>query len=127
MSDQFTLAGGYTTTPLGGEPSFDPNIDAPINEVTQLVRKKFDTITLTVDTPVAVNFGGLTDANIVILKSTGGVKVRARITSADGTQQAIPFDTFLILMSMDVPITAIDLTRLPATETEVRVFLGEED
>ncbi|MEE9592242.1 MAG: hypothetical protein V3W28_01525 [Thermoplasmata archaeon] len=126
MSDRFTLSGGYTTTPLGGEPSFDPNIDAPIDETVQLVKKKFDTIELTVDTPVVVDFGGLTNANVIILKSTGGVKVSARVTSADGTTQAVPFDTYFVLMSMDVPITAIDLTRTPATPTTVRVFLGEE-
>ncbi len=126
MADQFKLAGSYSTTPLGGEPSFDPIIDAPINEIIQLTNKVVDSIDLTVDTPVAVGFGGVTNANIVILKSTGGVKVIARLTSADGTLQSVPFDTFLILMSMDVPITAIDLTRLPATATTVRVFLGEE-
>lgn len=126
MADRFTLSGSYTTTPLGGEPSFDPNIDAPIDETIQLTKKHIDVISLTVDTPVVVNFGGVTNANIVVLKSTAGVKVRARITSADGTDQAVPFDTFLILMSMDEPITGIDLTREPAVETDVRVFLGEE-
>lgn len=126
MADRFVLSGSYTTTPLGGEPSFDPNIDSPIDEAIQLSNKHIDTIDLGVDTPVAVSFGGLTNANIIMLKSTAGVKVRARITSADGTDQAIPFDTFLVLMSMDVPVTAIDLTRLTGTPTQVRVFLGEE-
>ncbi len=126
MTDRFTLSGGYTTTPLGGEPSFDANIDAPIDEVADLVRKKFDTITLAVDTAVPVSFGGLTQANVVILKSTAGVKVVVRVTSADGVTQAIPFDTFFILMSMDEPITALDLTRPTGVETDVRVFLGEE-
>lgn len=126
MADQFTLAGSYTTTPLGGDLSFDPNIDALINETVQLERKHIDTIELTVDTPVVVSFGGLTDANIVILKAAAGGVVAARITSAKGATQSIPFDTYLILMSMDEPITAIDLVRTPATATTVRVFLGEE-
>jgi len=126
VSDTFELSGGYTTTPLGGVPSFDPNIDAPIQETTQLIRKKVDTIDLSVDTPVAVEFGGLDDANITILKAVGGGSVRARITSADGSQQSIPFDTYLILRSMEKPVTAIHLTRTPATPTTVRVFLGQE-
>ena len=106
--------------------SFDPNIDAPINEPAQLVKKKFDTIVLDVDTPVPISFGGLSQANIVILKSVGGSSVRARFTSADGTLQSIPFDTYHFTMSMLKPFTAIDLTRTPATPTEVLVFLGEE-
>ena len=126
MADRFTLSGGYATEPLGGEPSFDAIVTAVIDESVILDKKVVDTIRLTVDTAVVVDFGGITNANIIILKSTGGVKVTARISSADGAAQAIPFDTFLILMSMDFPITAITLTRLPATETDVRVFLGEE-
>ena len=126
MADQFVLSGSYTTTPLGGEPSFDPNIDAPINEPVQLVKKKIDTIDLDVDTPVVVGLGGLDRVNIMTLKAVGGSTVTARITSAKGVQQAVPFDTYLILMSMDEPITAIDLIRTPATETQVRVFLGQE-
>lgn len=126
MADQFILSGSYTTTPLGGELSFDPNIDAPINEPIQLTRKKVDTVVLDVDTPVAVSLGGLTQAHIIILKAVGGTSVRVRITSADGAAQSIPFDTYLVLMSMAKPITAIDLTRTPATLTSVLVFLGEE-
>lgn len=126
MADQFVLSGSYTTTPLGGEPSFDPNIDAPINEPVQLIKKRVDTISLDVDTPVNVDLGGLSQAHIVMLKAVGGSSVRVRLTSADGALQSIPFDTYLVLMSMAKPITAIDLTRTPATPTDVRVFLGQE-
>lgn len=126
MTDRFKLSGGYTTTPLGGEPSFAQNIDAVIDEVVDLARKKADTITLDVDTPVAISFGGLTETNIIILKSTSGVKVVARLTSAAGALAPVPFDTFIILMSMDEPYTAIDLTRPAGVETDVLVFLGEE-
>lgn len=126
MADRFTLSGGYATEPLGGEPSFAALVNAIIDESVILDKQVVDTVRLLVDTPVVLNFGGVTNANIVILKSTGGVKVKARLTSADGTAQAVPFDTFLILMSMDTPITAIDFTRLAGVETDVRVFLGQE-
>jgi hypothetical protein len=125
MSDRFVLSGSYVTTPLGGVQSFAQNIDALIDETTVLDKKYADTIELGVDTPVSIEFGGVTNAHVVILKAVGG-KVRARVTSGDGAQQAIPFDTYIILMSMEEPITAIDLTRTPATLTTVRVFLGEE-
>lgn len=125
MADQFALTGGYTTSPLDGVSSFDPNIDAPIDEALTLGKKRFETMALTVDTPVAVSFGTLTQAHVVVLKAVGG-KVRARFTSLDGASQAVPFDTYLILMSLETPITGLDLTRTPATETEVRVLLGEK-
>jgi len=126
MAYRFQLSGGYTMTPLGSGLSFVPNVDAPIDETTQLTKKMVDTVTLDVDAPVSVGFGGVANANIVLLKVTYGASVRARITSAAGVEQSIPFDTYLILMSMENPITAIDLTRTPATETEVEVILGEQ-
>ncbi len=126
MADSFLLSGSYTTTPLGGTPSFAPNIDALIDEPAQLEKKQVADIDLTVDTEVAIAFGGVTNANIVILKAVGGGTVTARITSSKGANQDIPFDTYLILMSMNAPVTAIGLVRTPATLTTVRVFLGEE-
>lgn len=125
MSDQFTLSGSYNVTPLGGSASLDPSIDAPLNEGLVLQSKQYIPVHLTVDTPVAVPYGTVVNAHVVILKAAGG-KVKARITSADGTTQIVPFDTMLMIRSDTVPITAIDLTRVAATDTIVRVFLGEK-
>jgi len=124
MADQFSFVGSYGTKPLSGSLSFAPLIDTPINESINLDAKHLDEVDLTADAPVSVNFGGVTNANIVILKATG--KCRARITSADGASQAIPFDTYLILMSESVPVTAIDITRVAGVETLVKIFLGEK-
>lgn len=127
MADQFKLSGGYGTDSLDGEPSFAAMVNAPIDEQLQLDHKYLTDLTLTDDTPTALDFGGgVTNAHVVILKAVGGGAVRARFTTADGDQQAVPFDTYLILMCMAKPVTAIDLTRLPSTPTTVRVFLGEK-
>jgi len=123
-ADEFLLSGSYTTTPLSGEYSLTPSFTAPIDERIVLLYKSSQEYDLAVDTPVAVPFPGMTGANVVILKAVGG-KVKARLTSADGTTQAIPFDSYLILMSLAYPITALDLTRTPATPTNVQVFLGQ--
>lgn len=125
MSDQFLLSGGYTTTPLGSPLSFAAGVEAVINEPLTIKAKVLGEKILTVDTPVVVDFGTLAAAHVVLLKAVGG-KVKARLTSADGATQAVPFDTYFILMSDSVPITAIDLTRLTGIETTVRVFLGEK-
>jgi hypothetical protein len=125
MASQFVLSGGYTTTPLDGVPSFAPNVDAPFDEsITIRTKTEYDQ-DLSVDTAIPLQFGGVTNANVVILKSTGG-KFKAKLTSADGTQQSIPIDTVFVLIAQSVPITAIDLTRVPATPTTVRVYLAEK-
>lgn len=125
MADAFKLLGSYETQPLTSPLSFAASVIAQINEAKQIKVKQAYDVELTVDTPVAVNFGGVVNANIIILKSVGG-KVRARLTSADGSLQAIPFDTYWILMSESVPVTAIDLTRVAGTATTCRVFLAEK-
>ena len=125
MSDAFKLIGSYEVTPLSNPLSFAVSSVAPINESIQLKAKESTDVLLTVDSAVAAPFGGVTNAHIVILKAVGG-KVKARITSADGATQSVPFDTYFILMSESVPVTAIDLTRVAATPTTVRVFLAEK-
>lgn len=80
-------------------------------------------IDLTTDAPVSVQFNGMTAALVRVI-ATGG-KVRARLTSADGSAQALPVDPFLQLISRSVPFTALDLTRVTGAPTvRVRVALG---
>lgn len=125
MADGFKLTGGYTITPLGSPLSFAQNVEATIDESVTLEHRQTTDPTLTVDTAVVVPFGSVTNANVIIMKAVGG-KVRARLTSADGSTQSVPFDTYFILMTDTVPVTAIDLTRVAGTETTVRVFLGQK-
>jgi hypothetical protein len=124
MSDVFSLQGGYTATPASGCPSGSPSVDTPICESIVLKAKQIVEPTLTVDSPIAVGFGGVTSANVVVIKTHG--KVKARLTSADGTTQSVPVDSFLVLISLTVPVTAIDLTRVAGTDTIVEIFLGEK-
>jgi hypothetical protein len=124
MADVFNLGGNYTTQPASGAPSADPSFIAPIDETMTLVHKHFDTIDLGSDLATPVDFGGVTNCHVAIIKTVGG-KVMVRVTSADGTTQSIPVDQFFVVMSNTVPITAIDLTRVPGQVTTVKVFLGE--
>lgn len=87
--------------------------------------EQYSQLTLTNDSPALLPLGGLSSINTLIVKCVGG-KVRVRITSADGSQQAVPVDTFLALISASVQITAVDVTRTPGVQTIVRYFLGQK-
>lgn len=121
--ETLTISGSYSSVPPSFPPSAAQETSSPINEVSYLQHKSADTLSLTVDGPVAIPFAGLTVCNVIIISCTG--KVRVRITSADGAQQAIPVDGFLIWKSGSVPVTAIDLTRVTGIETDVTYYIGE--
>jgi hypothetical protein len=124
VADSFTLSGQYSTTPYIGVQSGVPSVSSVINERVALINKLIGQYSLEVDAPVAVDLGGLANVNVLVVKAIGG-KVRLRITSADGSAQAIPVDGFLALIDLSVPVTAIDLTRVTGTSTNVEIFLGQ--
>jgi hypothetical protein len=124
-TDLFKLSVQWGTRPQDGAllQSGAAAITAPIQEYLTLDEKNLDQYQLTSDSPQAVGFGGVANANVLIVSSDR--KVMVQVTSADGTAQAIPCDDQLIVISRTVPITAVSLTRVPATLTNVSVFLGE--
>lgn len=125
MSDTFKLDGSWSTTPSSGVgDSGCAVLSAPLTETITLEKKLFQDIVLDVDAPVVVSFGGLTAAHVVSI-ATQGQKIRARMTSADGTDQSVPIDDLFLNISRTVPITAIDLMRVAGAETLVKVFLGQ--
>lgn len=122
MAGLFQLSGSYSTTPEEGGAA--PEVGRTFNEKLPLSRQAVGTYDLSSDSPVDVDFGGLAGVNVLIVKVVGG-KVTLRLTSADGTDQAVPVDSFFALVDRTVTLTAIDLTRTPSTSTRVQVFLGE--
>lgn len=125
MSDTFALRGSWDVTPnlSGMSGSGCPSIVTPISESVITDNKQLVDVDLGVDTPVVVDFGGVTNAHVVTVYTNR--KTRVRLTSSDGATQSVPVDGLLHLISRSAPITALDLTRTPATETKVKVFLGE--
>ena len=77
------------------------------------------------DAPVSIPFGALTEVNVIYVRTVGG-KVRLRATSADGTAQAFPVDPYCVILSASVGITALDVTRVPATPTVVTILIGKK-
>ena len=125
MADQFHLSGEYGTSPnTGAEASADPQVCAHIDERLSLDNKTTNSVVLDTDDPVSVDLGGITNVNVLIMRTQGG-KATAALTSADGTEQTVPIDPFFALISRSVPITALALTRVKGTPTTVKVFMGE--
>ena len=125
MADRFTLTADGQTVPSSSQTSGIAVLDVPVNESFTLTWKRTDIVELTVDTPVTVPLPGPTpQAAVLMLKAVGG-KVKATITNADGAAQVISFDSVLILINQSAMITALTLTRLPAVDTFVHVFMGQ--
>lgn len=128
MSDTFALVGNWSTTPLGQPTSFIAAITTAIQESFILAAKTDGQLTLSSDGSQAVSFGGVSDANIIILKALpGGGPVTAILTSAAGAAQEVPFDTYLIIMCEGTPYTALSLERTPSTLTTVAYFLAQSE
>jgi hypothetical protein len=123
MADTFRLSGTYAVKLSTGTSSGAPSIEALLDESLLLARKLTQRLDLTVDTPVTISFGGLTKAHVIIIRADA--KVKLRLTSADGSTQAVPVEPLFIAMSQTVQFTALDITRVAGQATSVEVFLGE--
>lgn len=124
MSALFKLQGDYSTKPLSGSPSGDPAVASPILEQVSLSNQSIGTISLDADGPVTLPLGALTQVNVIALKSVGG-RVTLRYTSADGTDQAFPVDSFIAHITQSAALTAITVERVTGIQTIVNFFLGE--
>lgn len=120
----FTLQGNWSACPQTGGLLASGAIkdSSPISEQVTLQQKNEGSYQLTVDSPVVVDFGGCTNASVIMIVADR--KIDVTLTSADGTAQVIPVDGRLDLISRSVPYTAISLTRVAAQLTNVNVFVG---
>jgi hypothetical protein len=97
---------------------------APIREFLTLDAKQEGDYPLNTDSAVPVDFGGVVDANVVIIFSDRPITVS--LTPSGGSPQTIPCDDMIAIISRTTPYTAISLTRTPATTTNAVVFIGEQ-
>lgn len=120
--------------------SLNPSILADVLEQMACSGKKDEEYTLSTDGDVAVPFGSLSDANLIVIKvkpniglpptsaNPNGVPaaqspITVKLTSAAGVASAIAVDGFLILLSQNVPYTALSIARPAGVEVVVRVQL----
>jgi len=123
------LNGSVTITPLGGQllgpSSRVPSTEVPFDEPVALSAYMVQSLVLDTDSPMSVPFGGVSSVNFLSVKAIDG-KVRVRLTSADGSAQAVPVDGLLVVQTDSVPITSIDVMRVAGTQTSVEVILGQK-
>lgn len=119
----FKLDGSVALSPTIGTTSGIPGVAIPLLESLQLAQFAQQAFVLDADPAQSVSLGTMTEANVLVVFANG--KVRVRVTSTDGSTQAIPVDGLLILIAQSVGLTAVDLTRVSGTETEVNVLLGQ--
>ena len=116
--------GSDVISPIGN-PSGQPTVLLSKDENMPLRNYLSTVVYLTVDTAVTVSLGPLTGVNYLSIRSGDG-KIRVRLTSADGTTQAVPVYPSLDLRSDTVDITAIDLTRTAGVDSEVFIVMGQK-
>lgn len=125
MSDQLKIAGVITVTPQTGSllSSGAESTQAPLNVQMSLAQKEGTIYDLVSDAAKTVDLGGCTSVHAVTIFTNRPIVVA--LTSSLGVA-LVPVDDSMILISKTVPFTAITLTRTPATETLVRVFIGQK-
>ncbi len=125
MAHTLTIHGGLDAKPTAGNASACPTVTAPIDEMLSLSKPPLVAeYELTADAAQAVSFGGLTQANVVMIKTVGG-KVTATLSSADGASQDVPVDSYLLIISSSVPYTALSVTRAAGVTTTAKILLAE--
>jgi len=126
MADTLTLTGTLQTAPTNPSASGLTGVVSQLAEALTLQTKgipgEYD---LTSDSPQSVSFGALPVVNVLWVKVNGGGPVTVSVTSAAGTSQAWPVDSFLCLFTQRVNITAVTLTRPAGVESFVDVFIGQ--
>lgn len=123
MADIVSVSGNVSIG-SSGTTSGRPTTSLAIDEKVSVDHGSSLRLTLVSDSPVPITLdgtAGLGNASFVLVRATS--KVRVRLTSGDGSQQAIP-GTFMLVKSEDVPFTALDITRMASTETTVDITIG---
>ena len=129
MTTAYQFQGGPSIQAIPGAyaSSGVPVTSIPINTAYTLALQNAVSYDLSSDSPVSIPVPGVSGANIVLITVTGS-RVKATLTSADGSAQVIPVDPTFYLESTTVsPITALTLTRTPGVDTLVSIFLGSID
>ena len=124
MADTFTVSGDWASVAASGTPNGYPAFTAPLSVRKTLESKLFQSVELASDPAVAVTFGTLTEAHVLIVVSTAKLKIT--VTSTDGTAQSFPCENTFMLINDSVPITALTIQRFAGQDTTANIFIGQQ-
>lgn len=125
MAQQLTIEGALVISEAVGDYQGQSQVTNTIAEKMSILQYQNTVYVLSSDSAQTVALGALSEINVLQIRVVGN-KVRVRITSTDGTTQAIPVDSFLCIVSDSVSITAVDLTRTAGSETTVYVTICQK-
>lgn len=95
-----------------------------LSESMSINAKLATAFTLSADAPFPIDLTATPNVNALYIEADS--KVKLTVTTADGAAQLIPVDPIMIWFSGTVPITALSLTRLASTTTNVKLILGQK-
>jgi hypothetical protein len=125
MAQQLTIEGALVIKEAVGDYQGQSQVTNTIAEKMSILQYQNTVYVLSADSAQTVALGALSAVNVLQIRVVGN-KVRVRITSSDGTSQAIPVDSFLCIVTDSVSITAVDLTRTAGSETTVYVTICQK-
>ncbi len=109
--------------PQAGNPSGDETVDGLVDESLSYDECALQKFTLDSDAQKVITLDPMISVRVIKIKVSGGPVVMA-LSSAAGTDQAVPVDGFGLIISAGTPFTGIKLTRTAGKTTQVRLFLG---
>ncbi len=125
MAQQLTIEGALVIREAVGDYQGQSQVTNTIAEKMSILQYQNTVYVLSADSAQTVALGALSEVNVLQIRVVGN-KIRVRITSTDGSTQAIPVDSFLCIVSDSVSITAVDLTRTAGSETTVYVTICQK-
>lgn len=123
MTQLFSLH-GHCETRSAVRPEPLAKLWAELHAELVIALKHSDEYDLEVDTPVSIGFGGISNANVLMLQPQGG-PVTVELTTGLGSPQTVVIDTLFILITKTAPVNAISATRATGTPTQLNVFLAQ--
>lgn len=95
-----------------------------LSETMSISAKLTAAFALTADPAFPINLTTVPSVSALYIETDA--KVTLTLTTADGALQLLPVDGMMIWFSASVPITALSITRLAGTTTNVKLILGQK-
>ncbi len=125
MSDTLLLTGQLAINPPRSCAA-DSDLSTIVNLSESMTLAAKQTVSFVIPSDAAFPIDLTATPNVNMLFIDASAKVMLTITTADGAVQTLPVDPMMLWFSSSVPITALSVTRVAATDTTVHLILGDK-